>query len=395
MSGQDRENIDAQEPKAWDGGWKHYFTATSHLFAICAANGIFREMNPAWERTLGYSTEELCSRPFIELVHPEDRESTARAFAGIVERNEFDGLINRYQRKGGDYATISWKSVVRVGELYYAVAQDITASEAALAAQRAAHARMEYLLNASGVVLFSIDREKIRTSYISENVRDCFGYEPEEFINDGMLWRGKIHPDDRPDVLAALEELRRGISVSREYRFMHKDGSYRWTQGDIRILRGADGSVTELIGTWQDISARKNAERTIQEQASALRALSTPLIPVSDEILVMPLVGVMDAQRADQVMITLLSGITASRARWAILDITGIAGMDALAADALVRASNAARLLGVRVVLTGIRPDVAQTLIALDVDMKGILTFGTLQAGIQHAMRCAAQGSPR
>jgi len=117
-----------------------------------------------------------------------------------------------------------------------------------------------------------------------------------------------------------------------------------------------------------------------------LAELSTPLIPINEDVLVMPLIGSLDQARSDNVIHTLLAGITRSRARVAILDITGVPGLDTLSADAILRAAKAVQLLGARVVLTGIRPEVAQTLVTLGADLSGIITRGTLEDGIAFAM---------
>ncbi len=129
----------------------------------------------------------------------------------------------------------------------------------------------------------------------------------------------------------------------------------------------------------------------IDAQRAVLHELSTPLIPVTDSVMVMPLIGTIDSSRAQQIISTLLEGAAASRTRTIILDITGVPVIDTHIANILVRASQALRLLGADVVITGIRPEVAQTLVGLGVNLDGIVTLGTLQAGIRRAMRDAAR----
>jgi anti-anti-sigma regulatory factor len=124
----------------------------------------------------------------------------------------------------------------------------------------------------------------------------------------------------------------------------------------------------------------------IRMQAAALEQLSTPLIPISDDILVMPLIGTIDSRRAQQLTQTLLQGLATHHARAAILDITGVPIVDIEVAQGLLRAAQAAQLLGARVVLTGIRPEVAQTLVGIGVDLRGIVTYSTLQNGIRAVM---------
>ncbi|MFL5803822.1 MAG: GAF domain-containing protein [Roseiflexaceae bacterium] len=127
-------------------------------------------------------------------------------------------------------------------------------------------------------------------------------------------------------------------------------------------------------------------EEMIRVQATALVELSTPLIPISDRIVVMPLIGTVDSRRAQQVLEILLSGIAKNRVEMAILDITGVAVVDTQVADALVRTAQAVRLLGSQIMLTGIRPEVAQILVELGIDLQGIITRSTLQSGIAYAL---------
>jgi DNA-binding response OmpR family regulator/anti-anti-sigma regulatory factor len=141
--------------------------------------------------------------------------------------------------------------------------------------------------------------------------------------------------------------------------------------------------------------ARADTERTLlQEQIIAVQRerlleLSTPLIPITDRILVMPLIGTMDAGRARQAIETLLEGASRRAAEFVILDITGIKHVDEGVAATLVDAASGLRLLGTRTVITGIGPEVARTLVQINASLRGIATKGTLQDGIAVAMDAA------
>lgn len=160
-------------------------------------------------------------------------------------------------------------------------------------------------------------------------------------------------------------------------------------------IRHRDGRVLGVASLVQDVTASRRAEaerlrlqdEIIHAQQAALAELSTPLIPINDQIVVMPLVGTMDSRRAQDVLDTLLRGVSSSNARVAILDITGVRVVDTQVANALIRAAQAVQLLGASVLLTGIRPEIAQTLVGLGVHMGGIVTRSTLQGGISYAMR--------
>lgn len=125
--------------------------------------------------------------------------------------------------------------------------------------------------------------------------------------------------------------------------------------------------------------------QALQYQAQALQELSTPVIPISDEIVILPLIGNIDANRAQQIMEALLNAIREHGASLAIIDITGVAVIDTQSANALVQAAQAVRLLGAQVMLTGIHPEIAQTLTSLGINLENMLTRATLQRGIAQA----------
>lgn len=175
------------------------------------------------------------------------------------------------------------------------------------------------------------------------------------------------------------------------------DGSEGWIRTSKVPLHDDAEAVFAVLGMYEDITVIKRAEaerlrlkeEVIRAQADILAELSTPLIPITDVVMVMPMIGKIDARRAQQMLDTLLSGIAANRARTVILDITGVPVVDAQVASALVRAASAVRLLGAEVMLAGIRPEVARTLVDLGIDLGGILTCSTLQRGVALAMAAA------
>ncbi|MET0621943.1 MAG: response regulator [Pyrinomonadaceae bacterium] len=126
-------------------------------------------------------------------------------------------------------------------------------------------------------------------------------------------------------------------------------------------------------------------EEIIRMQAAMLEELSTPLIPLSDAVVIMPLVGNIDSKRAEQILAVVSQGVVSKGARVAIIDITGVPTVDTHVASVLISAAQAVRLLGAEVVLTGIRSRVARALVELGVDLGGLVTRGSLQAGIIYA----------
>ena len=144
-----------------------------------------------------------------------------------------------------------------------------------------------------------------------------------------------------------------------------------------------------------DITERKRAEEEalgLQEKMLAvkdatLRALSTPLLPIAKGVIVLPLVGTVDGQRASAVLETLLEGIAQHQAERVIIDVTGVPEVDAEVANALLQTARAVKLLGAEVVLTGLQAGIARTLVDLGADLGDIRTLATLESGISLLLR--------
>lgn len=148
----------------------------------------------------------------------------------------------------------------------------------------------------------------------------------------------------------------------------------------------------EVDQRTREIQAIQEARVQLQEeilraQESIIAELSTPILPILDHVVLIPLIGQMDALRAHHVTEALLKGVSEHRARFAILDITGLPVVDTSFANAMLRCARAVRLLGTTLIITGIRPEVAQVIISLGIDMTGIVTCSTLQAGINIALK--------
>jgi rsbT co-antagonist protein RsbR len=234
-----------------------------------------------------------------------------------------------------------------------------------------------------GIALARFDKTII---YANPAMRTMSGY-GDAVIGTNFM---NLYP---PDV---QEQLRRDA-----LRTVHTVGHWRGVQSAVRpdgtrwmaqvssfLIPGADNEPM-FAAIFRDVTGeqeRQMQEQIIAAQAAALRELSTPLIPLADGILAMPIVGAIDSMRAQQIMETLLEGIGRQQAEVAILDITGVKVVDTQVADALLRAAQAAKLLGAQVVLTGVGPEIAQTLIQIGANLDGLVTQRNLQNGIAYAL---------
>jgi rsbT co-antagonist protein RsbR len=128
-------------------------------------------------------------------------------------------------------------------------------------------------------------------------------------------------------------------------------------------------------------------ERTIRQQQEAIRELSTPVLQIRDRLLLLPIIGVIDTHRARLITENLLQAIRANRAKVVVMDITGVATIDSKVANHLLQTVAAARLMGAVVIVTGLSADVAQSLVALGIELTKLNTVGDLQGGMEEAER--------
>jgi len=153
-----------------------------------------------------------------------------------------------------------------------------------------------------------------------------------------------------------------------------------------RVLDAYEPAANRIANTVA-VGFVHERERIIREQQESIRELSTPVLQVRERLLILPIIGVIDSQRARQLTEQLLHGIRANRARVVVIDITGVAAMDSSVANHLVLTVEASRLLGAAVIVTGLSPEIAQTLVRIGVNLGKMHTVGDLQGGIEEAER--------
>ena len=153
-----------------------------------------------------------------------------------------------------------------------------------------------------------------------------------------------------------------------------------------RILDAYEPAANRIANTVA-VGFVQERERIIRQQQEAIRELSTPVLRVRERLLILPIIGLIDPQRARQLTEQLLRGIRENRGKVAVMDITGVPVIDSAIANRLVQTVEAARLLGATVIVTGLSPEIAQTLVTIGVDLSKMNTVGDLQGGIELAER--------
>src|SRR2546423_11224386 len=153
-----------------------------------------------------------------------------------------------------------------------------------------------------------------------------------------------------------------------------------------QVLDAYEPAANRIANTVA-INFVQERERVIRQQQEAIRELSTPVLQVRERLLILPIIGVIDSQRARQLTEQLLRGIRANRAKVVVIDITGVPTIDQTVANHLVKTVEASRLMGASVIITGLSAEIAQTLVTIGVDLSKMNAVGDLQGGIEEAER--------
>ncbi|MEO5726063.1 MAG: PAS domain-containing protein, partial [Byssovorax sp.] len=235
----------------------------------------------------------------------------------------------------------------------------------------------------------------------SDALFEIYGVSRETFAATLEAYMTIVHPEDRERIGKVIERAMTTDqrSFSFDTRVLLPGGEVRHTTSYGLAMVDDNGRPCQLSGAVLDITARVREEQRrltmqqelIEAQQKTLRELGAPIIPLAEGMLVVPLVGALDPARAELLLDSLLVTVSDRHAQTVILDVTGVPTMDVEVARALMKVVPAVRLLGADVVLTGLQPGLARTLIDLDIDMRQVVTRANLQEGLEHAAQLKLQ----
>ncbi len=253
------------------------FEHSVDMLCVAGFDGYFKSLNPAWERTLGWSASELMGRPWIEFVHPDDRGATEAARSSLVGGQETHQLENRYVCKDGSVRWLSWSSFPYPSEgVMFVVARDITEGKRANEALRESEERFRRIFEESpiGMVTVGLDRRFTRAN---EAFCRMLGYTEAELLQKTFL--DISHCDHRDADAESVGRLARGEipSYQTESLYVRKDGRVVWAAATASAMRDAAGHVQYILAMSEDITVAKEAgaaladsERRFREMANAL-----------------------------------------------------------------------------------------------------------------------------
>jgi rsbT co-antagonist protein RsbR len=213
------------------------------------------------------------------------------------------------------------------------------------------------------------------------------GWKADEIIGQHFSRFYPRQDVERGKTQMELEVAAKEGRVEDEGWRVRKDGTRFWANVVITALRGPDGALRGFGKVTRDLTERRENEEKIKKQAQEILEMATvPIVQVWEGVVLVPLIGMLDSQRTQQLMERLLQRITETSSPVAVLDITGVPTIDTQTAQHLIETISAVRLLGGEVILTGVRPSIAQTLVHLGIDLSNVVTRASLAAGLRMAL---------
>jgi len=228
-------------------------------------------------KLFGCTPRQYLDNPYLwrDRVHPDDVKGINDWVDRMFEANR-GSIEYRIRRDDGSYFWVhDRQQVVRDGEgkpiEIVGSWTDITQRKEAEASRERARARLDVLLGAAPVVVYSFAATgDFAPTFVSASIEPLLGFRPEEYMRDADFWRSHVHPDDLPEVEAKQVELFRSGENRTEYRFSKKDGSYVWVSDEQHLIRDAEGRPVEVVGSWNDITERKEAELAFEAAQAEL-----------------------------------------------------------------------------------------------------------------------------
>ena len=243
-----------------DGGlmetrYRRFFETAADMLCIADLQGYLREVNESWRRVLGWSPDELCGRPYLDFVHPDDVAQTLAAAEALERGETVLRFTNRYRARGGGWRHLEWCSVVRGDDgLIYATVRDITEAR-----RTAVHVAEIEAVSGVGSWELDLDTQGLYWSPRTFAIHDLEGPQPPPL--DGAL--AFYPPEARAVLEPALARLTgEGEAYDLELPFVTATGRRRWVRTTAAVERRA-GRIARLYGTFQDITEAKLAERRL------------------------------------------------------------------------------------------------------------------------------------
>jgi rsbT co-antagonist protein RsbR len=352
--------------------------------------------NPPGLEMLGMPLDTDLTTARISDYHPDEwtQKIGEEYLPIVVEKGVWAGELEM-QRVDGSRFPISGVIMLvqdEAGETlgFGAIYRDITAQKAAEDTLKEREERYRAIINQAADALFITGKDG-KFIDVSARTIESLGYTYDEIIGTACWDMDKKWTPER--YAEYYDRASVGTPILVDGQQTRKDGST--FPVELRTVAIEIDGEKVIVAFARDVTDRQNAEaerqrlqqEIIEAQQQALREISTPVIPIMQDIIVMPLIGSIDSTRARDITRTLLAAITEHHAKAVILDITGVPVVDSGVADHLNKSIQAARLKGAKTIITGISDAVAETIVDLGIDWGSIATLRDLQTGLTAALR--------
>lgn len=373
------------ENSAYD--YEAFFTLNLDLLCIASTEGYFLRINNSWEQILGYTIQDLLNVKIIDLIHPEDQEKTLQALSNLDSGIAIHTFINRYKHKNGQYKYLEWCSKPLHG-IIYASAKDITDRKLKEEAFIRNEKRLKAMIESQSNYIIRLDRA---FNYLQVN---------KKFYND-FAW---LYPKDdlvgfncfdciHEEQLGSLEEWA-ALSLAEpgqtfQIEVLHKarNNEKFYILWEYTCLTSDEGNGIEFQVLGINITEKKELDNKQRlEKEKELLEMSSPITQLWDGILLLPIVGMVSAQRAHNIMHSLLKKIAETQSKVLILDISGVGVIDSEVANHFIKMSKATKLMGCICTICGISPAISQTIIELGINIEEIKTTGSMKDALEQGL---------
>ncbi|MBL4630081.1 MAG: PAS domain S-box protein [Paraglaciecola sp.] len=349
--------------------------------------GIIVNCNQIFLDILGYSLDEIQGK--------HHRMLCEESYANSVEYSQFWEKLNR-----GEFDSCGYKRIGKNGKLIYIqatynpifdannkpikvlkFATDITEQqirnvefESKLAAIDKSLGTIEFDMN--GIILTANDK-----------FLDIVGYSLEEVV-------GKHHRifcdqayTNSPEYTEFWEKMNQGEFESGEFRRIGKGGREAYIQATYNPILDLNDQPIKVLKIATDTTDKKRRENENAKQAALIMDMSTPVMRLWDNVLLLPIIGLVDSKRVQTIMESALQNILEHQAKFLILDIQGVPAIDSAVANYLIKVTQATKLMGCRCIVTGISPQISQALVNLGIDLGNIITQSNLKDGVSMSLK--------
>ena len=364
-------------------------SVTDYMVVRLDEDGAVKSWHRGAERVTGYAAEEVLGRPVSLFYTEEDLASRQLEveLRSAAEQGRYETEGWRVRKDGTRFwASVSLAPIQdddRQLSGYVKIVRDATARRDTEQTLRSAAKMLDSITDYE---VIQLDRDGLVVSWNPGAAR-LKQYSKEEVL--GRHVSMFYTEDDARGGLAEREmatAARAGRFESEGWR-VRKDGSRFWANVILSPIRDETGELTGFVKVARDLTERREQEQLVQRQRDEILELSTPVIQVWEKVLVLPIIGTLDSLRASRLTEGLLERIAVDQAEVVILDVSGVPAIDTDVAQHLLKTVEAARLMGAASILSGVRPETAQAIVHLGIELGTLRSRNNLRDALQLALR--------